>query len=382
MAGADCNIYSMVSIVSPLEQDGFDCWLSAARAEVEDRMEGALSMPGFSGLKGALKEAGSLFDFQALEALRGGKRLRALLEMAASLSAGGRGGSEAACAIEIFQAGALVHDDIVDKSEMRRGKPSSRKAFLSSLPSPALGADCADAMAIMLGDFLASASVEALLEAEFGKNAAFAIRAFCRMQMQVEKGQVLDIASPSLPFCDPEALEDGIEKIYLYKTASYTTVAPISLGFLEAGIEPAEAQKWGSAVGDPLGVAFQIADDLTDLEGGSKPKGADIREKKRTFLLADSLSLLPPKEREELADLYREGETKGKEEEIISAFRRCGAVEKSHERIRSLWKRAVTSLQECSGRLGIGEDGMDFLGRAMALFIPDADCRALTPEFL
>lgn len=131
-----------------------------------------------------------------------------------------------------------------------------------------------------------------------------------------------------------------------------------------------------------MGVAFQIADDLTDLEGGSKPKGADIREKKRTFLLADSLSLLPPKEREELADLYRNGETKGKEEEIISVFRRCGAVEKSHERIRSLWKRAVTSLQECSGRLGIGEGGIAFLGRAMALFIPDADCRALTPEFL
>ena len=382
LAGSNCNICYMVSVFSLPGPDGFGSWVSSARAEVEGRMEGVFSIPDFSGLRGTLGEAASLFDFQALEALRGGKRLRALLEMAASLCAGGEGGSEAACAIEIFQAAALVHDDIVDKAEIRRGKPSSRKAFLNSLSSPAFGTDSADAMAIMLGDFLASASIEALLEAHFGKNTFPAIRAFCRMQMQVEKGQILDIASPSLPLEDPEALEEGIENIYLYKTASYTTVAPLILGFLEAGVEEAEAQKWGGAVGAPLGVAFQIADDLTDLEGGGKPKGADIREKKRTFLLSDSLSLLPLEEKKRLSSIYREGKPEGNEEEVISAFRKCGAVEKSHERIRDLWGKAVKSLRDCSSSLGISEEGTNFLGRAMALFIPASDCRAVTPEFL
>lgn len=364
------------------DRDDFASWAAAAKKRVEGQMENLFSLPGFSALQGPLGKAASLFDCQAFEALRGGKRLRALLEMAASLCAGGRGGSEAASAIEIFQAGALVHDDIVDKADIRRGKPSSRRAFLTSLSSPSFDTDCADAMAIMLGDFLASASIEALLGASFGKNTAPAIRAFCRMQMQVEKGQILDINSPSLPLDDPKALEEGIENIYLYKTASYTTVAPIALGFLEAGIEDGEARKWGLAIGTPLGIAFQIADDLTDLEGGSKPKGADIREKKRTFLLSDALSLLPPKERESLSSLYHEGETEGREEEVISTFRSSGAVEKSHKRIQDLWVKAVQALDECSRSLELGRGGREFLGRAMALFVPACDCQAVTPEFL
>lgn len=372
----------MVSVFPRPNRDGFNSWATSAKAEVENHMEGLFSPPSFSSLHGPLAKAASLFDSQAFEALRGGKRLRALLEMATSISAGGPGGSEAACAVEIFQAGALVHDDIVDKAEIRRGKPSSRKAFFTSLSSRTFGADSADAMAIMLGDFLASASVEALLEASFGKNTASAIRAFCRMQMQVEKGQILDINSPSLSLEDAKALEEGIENIYLYKTASYTTISPIALGLLEAGREEREAQKWGLAIGSPLGIAFQIADDLTDLEGIGKPRGADIREKKRTFLLVDSLSLLPVTERESLSSLYREGRTEGKEEEVISTFKSCGAVEKSHERIRSLWSKSVEALNECSAALEIGKEGREFLGKAMALFIPSCDCRAVTPEFL
>ena len=336
-------------------------------------MEKLFSIPRFSSLDGPLKEAASLFDRQALEALMGGKRLRAILEMASCLCAGKEGGVEAACAIEIFQAAALVHDDIVDKSEVRRGRPSSRKAFFSSLSSSTFNFESADAMAIMLGDFLASASVEALLESKMGANGPAAIRAFCRMQMQVEKGQILDINSPSVCLEDPKGLQSAIESIYLYKTASYTAIAPICLGFLEAGKDEKRAEKWGGKIGSPLGVAFQIFDDLLDLKGGSKPKGGDIREKKRTFLLADSLSLLSPKDRTYLIRLYEKEDLTGREGEVISMFESCGAVKKSHERIKKLCSKAFLALDECCRDLSLGKGEEEFLKKTLSLFIPKED---------
>ena len=349
-------------------------------------MKKLFSIPRFPSLDGPLKEAASLFDIQAFEALMGGKRLRAILEMASCLCAGKEGGAEAACAIEIFQAAALVHDDIVDKSEVRRGRPSSRKAFFSSLSSSTFNFESADAMAIMLGDFLASASIEALLQSEMGSNGPASIRAFCRMQMQVEKGQILDINSPSVRLEDPKSLERAIESIYLYKTASYTAIAPICLGFLEAGREEKKAEKWGEKIGGPLGVAFQISDDLLDLKGGSKPKGGDIREKKRTFLLADALSLLSLKDRNDLIFLYKNEDLKGKEDEVISMFESCGAVKKSHERIKKLCSEAFSALDECCADLNLGRVEEEFLKNALSLFIPKEDlptregCAAFLPR--
>lgn len=356
----------------PTSQD-FASWLEISKSNVEGRMKKLFSVPRFPSLDGPLKEAASLFDLQASEALMGGKRLRAILEMASCLCAGKEGGVEAACAIEIFQAAALVHDDIVDKSEVRRGRPSSRKAFFSSLSSSTFNFESADAMAIMLGDFLASASVEALLQSEMGSNGPASIRAFCRMQMQVEKGQILDINSPSVRLEDPKNLERAIESIYLYKTASYTAIAPICLGFLEAGREEKKAEKWGEKIGSPLGVAFQISDDLLDLKGGSKPRGGDIREKKRTFLLADALSLLSLKDRNDLIFLYKNEDLKGKEDEVISMFESCGAVKKSHERIKKLCSKAFLALDECCTDLNLARGGEEFLKNALSLFIPKED---------
>ena len=227
-------------------------------------------------------------------------------------------------------------------------------------------------MAIMLGDFLASASVEALLESDMANNGSAAIRAFCRMQMQVEKGQILDINSPSLPLSDVKGLEEGIKNIYLYKTASYTSIAPISLGFLEAG----------EKIGSPLGVAFQIYDDLLDLKGGLKPKGGDVREKKRTFLLADAISLLSPKDRGDLIRLYEKEDLKGREGEVMDMFESCGAVKKSHERIKKLYLKASLALDECSSELNLETEEKEFLGRALGLFIPKEDLPSPTPESL
>lgn len=361
----------------------FKSWVQSIKSDVDDGIKKQFSIvaPDFP-LPRPLKQASSLFDKQVFEALMGGKRLRAILEMASCFCAGRQGGVEAACALEIFQAGALVHDDIVDKAEIRRGKPSSRKAFFSSLSSPTFSLESADAMAIMLGDFLASSSIEALLRAKMGANGAEAIRVFCKMQMQVERGQILDINSPSIPLKDFKGMEEGIEGVYLCKTASYTSVAPLALGFLEAGLKRNKAEKWAKNIGEPLGVAFQICDDLLDLKGGSKPKGGDIREKKRTFLLLDALSLLPPKESADLIRLYEREELEGKEEEVIDMFESCGAVDASHKRVKRLCSKAFSALEECCIDLKLGKGEKEFLRAALGLFVAKEDLPPFTPGVL
>ena len=77
--------------------------------------------------------------------------------------------------------------------------------------------------------------------------------------------------------------------VFRWKTASYTTIAPLEFGMLAAGIGKDDARKQALAVGLPLGLAFQLADDLLDVVSSSsntgKPVGGDIREGKRTVLL-------------------------------------------------------------------------------------------------
>ena len=96
------------------------------------------------------------------------------------------------------------------------------------------------------------------------------------------------------PLSNPEALANASLNVFRWKTASYTTIAPLLLALLAAGESPDQARHCALAVGRPLGLAFQLADDLLDVVGSSrntgKPIGGDIREGKRTVLLADALS--------------------------------------------------------------------------------------------
>lgn len=114
------------------------------------------------------------------------------------------------------------------------------------------------------------------------------------MQREVEIGQVLDLAVEMTPLSNPEALANASLNVFRWKTASYTTIAPLLLALLAAGESPDQARHCALAVGRPLGLAFQLADDLLDVVGSSrntgKPVGGDIREGKRTVLLADALS--------------------------------------------------------------------------------------------
>ena len=167
---------------------------------------------------------------QALVSSEGGKRLRALLALHAFDATDPQGhddddaharGRDAvldlACAIEVFQTAALVHDDIIDDSDLRRGKPAAHKALGTTSHSASLGRG----LGIMLGDLLATASVDiAHAAAQRMPRPDMIVSTFLRMHREVEIGQVLDLAVELSPLDEPERLARESMNVFRWKTAS------------------------------------------------------------------------------------------------------------------------------------------------------------------
>lgn len=322
---------------------------------------------------------------QAATSSRGGKRLRAMLlletydaardESRAEHQTGASddAAADVACAIEIFQTAALVHDDIIDDSDMRRGLPAAHKALSRAVGSPSMGRG----LAIMLGDLLATASVDVAHRASrsFPESRDALMDIFLRMHREVEVGQFMDLAVETISLDDPAALRDSAERTYRWKTASYTTIAPIELGLVCAGADARTAHDAALAIGEPLGVAFQINDDLIDVIGSSKstgkPVGGDIREGKRTMLLADALDGADESDRRHLVESYASADESGRDvERITGIFKRSGAIAASRSRIDDLWRQSLTALADRAQALGIRDTSS--LCAMCARFVPTA----------
>ena len=205
---------------------------------------------------------------------------------------------DAAASLELLHASALVHDDVMDGSDTRRGAPAAHRQFE--------GLHAADdrlgepepfgrAGAILLGDLLVMWSVEMLEQA--GLPAAVAPAAYGiaqRMRTEVTCGQYLDVTAQSRPFgAELDHALDAANRVVEYKSARYTVYRPAQLGAAIGGGSAALLEAL-AAYGSPLGRAFQFRDDLLgvfgDPEVTGKPVGDDLREGKRTVLVAHALA--------------------------------------------------------------------------------------------
>lgn len=209
-----------------------------------------------------------------------------------------------AAALEIFHAAALVHDDIMDSSDTRRGMPSMHRRFEADHARRewvGSAASYGTSSALMLGDLLLGWSDELLAEGlsiVADRSAARrARREFHVMRTEVTMGQYLDILEEVAWRDAPEEdLLPRAHRVVTYKSAKYSIEAPLALGGLMAGgtAEQVDALR---AFGLPLGVAFQLRDDLLgvfgDPEVTGKPAGDDLREGKRTVLIALARRALP-----------------------------------------------------------------------------------------
>jgi len=235
--------------------------------------------------------------------LGGGKRIRPLYGWAGFVGGGGLEKSEedpqsvlrAVSALEFIQACALIHDDIIDASDTRRGKPTVHRAaedehrkceFLGS--SPAFG----EHAAILIGD-LALVWADDMWRSSGVSHAALdrATEPWQGMRTEVIGGQLLDIM---LEAEGSESVE-AANTVNRYKTAAYTIERPLHLGAALAGAAEDVTEAF-RGYGRDIGMAFQLRDDMLGVFGDSavtgKPAGDDLREGKRTVLYASALKLL------------------------------------------------------------------------------------------
>lgn len=241
-------------------------------------------------------------------------------------------------ALEIFHAAALVHDDIIDNSDMRRGAPSAHKRF-GSLHSGEGWAGDGDqygrAAAILFGDLLLGWSDE-LLDEGLASSASEIARAtrseFVRMRSEVTAGQYLDILEERAwhTHGDDEQL-DRARQVLIYKSAKYSIESPLAIGALLGGGSDEQVAAL-RAFGLPLGIAFQLRDDLLGVFGDAavtgKPSGDDLLEGKRTVLVALTRAALQPTARRIFDELLGDPElTTGQIASLQATIRESGAVE-------------------------------------------------------
>lgn len=238
--------------------------------------------------------------------LAGGKRLRPAFCYWGWRAAGGEDCPQiyaAAAALEMLHASALVHDDVMDASDIRRGRPAVHRQFAARLGGASSDSTAAEAFgagaAILIGDALLGWTDEMFhhsgLPPEPLRRGQPVLDA---MRTEVAAGQYLDLVNQVTG-------NDGVRsamRVVTYKTAKYTIERPLHLGAALAGAPPAdlpgaEAGPDGGVIartcseyGLPLGVAFQLRDDILGVFGDpaltGKPVTGDISEGKRTVLVA------------------------------------------------------------------------------------------------
>jgi geranylgeranyl diphosphate synthase type I len=202
-----------------------------------------------------------------------------------------------ACAsLELLHASALVHDDFVDASDSRRGRPSTHRTFEREHRGASWRGDPEQygaSAAILLGDLLLSWSDQLLRRCGLPPDLVSpALDVFDLCRTEVIGGQFLDVSAQARGHADV----DTAMTVLRYKSAKYSIERPLHLGAALAGAaSPTLAEL--SAFGLPLGEAFQLRDDLLGVFGDpattGKPAGDDLVEGKRTVLVALALDAAP-----------------------------------------------------------------------------------------
>jgi len=233
--------------------------------------------------------------------LTGGKRLRPALCYWAwrGLAPPGEHAEDrpavtAGAALEMFHCFALIHDDIIDASCLRRGRPSLHEQFIATHEhhgwrgtATAFGRNAA----LLCGDLCAVWADELLAEcqAETGRLAR-ARRLFATMRGDAVAGEYLEIAGQAMADFGPQALQRAARVIEL-KTARYSVILPLQIGAALAGATDAALEAL-AAFGRPLGEAFQLRDDVLGVFGDPAVSGKsvldDLRQAKPTALLAET----------------------------------------------------------------------------------------------
>ncbi|MFY9717588.1 MAG: polyprenyl synthetase family protein [Thermoplasmata archaeon] len=285
--------------------------------------------------------------------LRGGKRFRAILVLAGYYIATGKDPRpvlDAAAAVEHFQSWMLIHDDIIDHAEERRGGVAVHRALAAAHRRESLGGSADDygvGIGITLGDVEEPFTVGGLLAVKVPAAARLAALAeYVEMTRLTAYGQLLDIRNGTLA---PGAVSEvDVLDVHRLKSAVYTVSAPLKIGALLGGARPTSLRDLESIATD-LGVAFQLRDDVlgAGFDASEAGKSAnDLIEGKRTLLVIRAWQTGKEPDRECLRQVL--GRPDASPAELAAAretIRSTGSLAYSEERIAQLTNRALARLK-------------------------------------
>jgi len=298
-----------------MRADGFAALLAGFRATVDRALAEWIdgkrrAVAAEAGSAAEATASRELADAVAALACQGGKRLRPALVHFTYRACGGR--SEAAVlplalSTELLHTYLLIHDDIMDHAEVRRGQPAAHVRFRDAHRARGWRGDARDfgaSVGILLGDLAHTWAVElfasALVEIGDRRRAEEMSRVFSAMCQEVIGGQYMELLVALRGGTADQAGAEELLAVLRLKSGRYTCERPIQLGAILAGASPerrAALSRYGGAIGE----AFQLQDDLLgmfgDAETVGKPVGADLTEGKFTFLIHHALAVAPPEER-------------------------------------------------------------------------------------
>jgi geranylgeranyl diphosphate synthase, type I len=288
--------------------------------------------------------------------LSGGKRLRPAFAYWGWRSVSTKDADEPAlllfAALELLHASALVHDDVIDGSATRRGRPTTHVQFAALHrdrhwrgPADQFGMSAA----ILLGDLALVWADDIVASIDLPPDARRRVqRVWVDLRTELLGGQYLDIVAEASA---AESIASAMN-VNTYKTASYTVSRPLQLGVAAAADRP-DVQALFHEVGTDLGIAFQLRDDILGVFGDpavtGKPSGDDLRSGKRTVLLATAVELAD-KSDTAAAKLLRASIgtelSDAKVAELCGAIERVGALAAVEQQIDTLTRRALATLAD------------------------------------
>ena len=290
---------------------------------------------------------------EARTAVRGGKRFRAAFcywgYRAIEPDIADPAALARACAsLEVLHASALVHDDYMDASDTRRGRPATHRAFEAEHRAAGWRGDPEQhgaAAAILLGDLLLGWAGDLLRHCGLGADGvASGMDLFELCRNEVIAGQFLDVSVQARGRADV----DTAMTVLRYKSAKYSIERPLHIG---AGLAGADADRIEqlSRFGLPLGEAFQLRDDVLGVFGDpavtGKPAGDDLVEGKRTVLVALALDAAPPAAAQRLDSALGTPLTADDVDELRAIIEGSGARSQVEAVIGELADHAVQALR-------------------------------------
>jgi len=282
---------------------------------------------------------------------RDGKRIRPILFCIGYLGFSKKtppGLYRSALSLELLHDFMLVHDDIIDKSAKRRGKPSMHvllKNFLSQNKKVKFNGED---LAIVVGDVIYAMALDAFLAVkEDWQRKEATLKKFIRAALYTGSGEFIELILGIKAL--EEVTQKDIYKIYDYKTANYTFASSLTMGATLAGAKPEQIKKLYS-YGMLLGRAFQIKDDIIGIFGTVKEIGksnlTDIKEAKRTLLVWYAFNHADKKDRFSIKRIMENKVTADAPLlKMRSIIANTGALAYAQNQIKYLYAKALNQIQ-------------------------------------